>query len=229
MKTILITGGSDGLGKAIAKLLAKENNLIILASNKEKLEASAKEIGCELEVCDVGSWDSVSTAVENIEKRHSRIDCLINNAGLWIQGLLEENDPKRISEVFNVNSVGPILMSRAVVPLMKKQGSGQIINVISQAGIYWKAERSVYNASKWAVTGFTKCLQLELAPFNIRVSGFYPGYMRTDLFSKGGNEKLNWTGAMDVDEVAKIVEFVVNSPNSMLIPEIGLKDIQNQV
>src|SRR5690349_20866200 len=82
MKTILISGGSHGLGKALAAHYAKDNTVVILSSNKEKLQNTAQEIGCEYEVCDVSNWESVHTAVQNILSKHNHIDVLINNAGL---------------------------------------------------------------------------------------------------------------------------------------------------
>ena len=166
-KTILISGGSDGLGKALAEKLVRNNKVIILANNAEKTEKVAKELGTDFVVADVSNYQNIRSAVEEIIKRHKTIDCLINNAGLWIEGALENNDPEQIAKVMAVNATGSILLTHAVLPHMKENKKGRIINVISQAGLGAKAERSVYNASKWAMTGFTKSLAQELIPSNI--------------------------------------------------------------
>lgn len=221
MKTILITGGSDGLGKAIAARLAPNNKVIILSPSEEKLKQTADELGCEYKVCDVRDYAQVEKVVQEV----GAIDCLVNNAGLWIEGTLESNDPERIHEVLEVNTLGTINCTKAVIPIMKQQKSGRIINVISQAGLYAKAERSVYTASKWAITGFTKSIQAEVAPLGIGVTGLYPGKLKTNMFSKMGINK-SMDGALATDEVAKMVEFILILDNTTLLPEVGIKDLE---
>jgi len=221
MKTILITGGSEGLGYAIAKLLTTNNKVYLLARNEEKLKKSSKELNCSYKVCDVSDWKSISKAVSEIEKETSHIDILINNAGLWIQGPIQDNDPEKIREIINVNTLGPILMTKAVVPAMKKQKSGVIININSQAGLMAKAERSVYNASKWAITGFTKSMFQELIKDGIKVMGIYPSLMNTGMFEKIGITK-NMDGALSVEDVAKAVEFMINQGEFTVFPEVGM-------
>ena len=107
---------------------------------------------------------------------------------------------------------------------MKTRKSGLIVNIISQAGLYGKAERSVYTASKWAVTGFTKSLALELATFNIAVTGFYPGMMKTGIFAKVGSQK-EFTKALEPEAVARAVAFVVETDAPMMFPEVGIKHV----
>ena len=221
MKTILITGGSDGLGKALAARLAPNNKVIILSPHEDKLRAVAEELGCEYKVCDVRDYAQVEKTMNEI----GVVDVLINNAGLWIEGPLDQNDPARIHEVLEVNTLGTINCTKAVIPTMKQQKSGRILNIISQAGLNAKAERTVYNASKWAVTGFTKSLQEELSPFGIAVTGLYPGKLKTNMFSKMGIDK-NMDGALDTDEVAKTVEFILSLDSSTLLPEVGIKHLE---
>jgi len=221
-KTILISGGSDGLGKALAEKLVRNNKVIILANNAEKTEKVAKELGTDFVVADVSNYQNIRSAVEEIIKRHKTIDCLINNAGLWIEGALENNDPEQIAKVMAVNATGSILLTHAVLPHMKENKKGRIINVISQAGLGAKAERSVYNASKWAMTGFTKSLAQELIPSNISVCGFYPGSMQTEFFEKAGSNK-DLTKFMSLSEAVRALEFIVETPDDLTIPELGIK------
>lgn len=224
-KVILIAGGSDGIGKAIAKQLASSHRVIILAPSKEKLEKAAKELRCNFAVCDVSKWQSVELTVKELITKYKRIDCLINSAGVWIEGELTENDPTRIEKVLAVNTQGVIFLTKAIIPHMKKQKNGVIINVISQAGIYTKKERSIYNASKWAITGFTKSLQNELSQYGIIVTGIYPGIIKTNLFKKIGVEK-DLSISIEPEIVAKTVEFVLSCGYPVMFPEIGIKHVQ---
>jgi NADP-dependent 3-hydroxy acid dehydrogenase YdfG len=155
---------------------------------------------------------------------YGRIDVLVNNAGIWIEGELDRNSVEDIRKVIEVNTLGQIYMTRAVVPLMKKRKSGLVVNIISQAGLNAKAERSVYNAAKFGMTGFTKSMQEELHKYGIRVSGVYPSKVRTELFSKVGVNK-SMSGAMAPEDVAQVVDFLVSRPDNVEIPEIGIKDI----
>jgi len=220
-KTIVITGGSDGLGKAIAAALAPQHRVVILSPNEEKLQKTAAELGCEYQVCDVRDYAQVQKAVDQI----GPIDCLVNNAGLWIQGPLSCDEPARIQEVIDVNTIGTIYMSKAVISGMQQRKSGLIINVISQGGLYAKADRAVYNASKWAITGFTKSLQPELAPYGIAVTGLYPGKMKTDMFKKMGIEK-DMKDGIDPAVVAQTVAFIISLDAPACIPELGIKHME---
>jgi short-subunit dehydrogenase len=218
MKTVVITGGSEGLGKAIAKRLSPNHNVTILARTQETLAAAADEIGCSYKVCDVRDYSQIEAVMQEI----GTVDCLINNAGIWLQGDLDTTDPDRIEEVLQVNTLGTINCTKAVMPVMKQQRSGRIINVISQAGLNARAGWPVYIASKWAVTGFTKSMQQELEPFGIGVTGFYPATINTELFNKSGAPK-DTSKDLDPDETARAIEYIVNCDNSILIPEMGIK------
>lgn len=223
-KVIVITGGSDGLGKEIAKRLSLQNDVVIVSQNKEKLEEVAKEIGCDFQLCNVTNYQDISRSVKNIIDKYGKLDCLINDAGVWIEGELDENDPEKINHTFAVNTLGTINFSKAVIPQMKLQKSGRIINIISQAGIYAKAKRAVYCASKFAITGFTQALQSELATYGIGVMGVYPGKMNTKLFEKAGIDK-KMDDAIESEEAAKVIEFILSFNDSTVFPEIGIKHI----
>jgi NADP-dependent 3-hydroxy acid dehydrogenase YdfG len=222
MKNIIITGGSDGLGKALAKSLSKENNVIIISPTENKLKKVADEIGCSYKVCDVSDYEQVEKCINEI----GTIDVLINNAGLWIQDELDTNDSERINSVIDVNLLGVINCSKAVLPIMKQNKEGLIININSQAGINHKAERTVYNATKWGVTGFTKSLQDEVTKYGIRVTNVMPGMMKTDMFKKLNIEK-NMANGVDTKEVARLIRFIIDTPSDVMIPEVGIKNINN--
>jgi len=222
MKTMLISGGSDGLGKALAEHFKEKYQVVILANNPEGTCKEAEDIGCDCIVADVSDYKQVETAVETLVKKYNSIDYLINCAGLWIEGNLEDNDPERIKNVMNVNALGTINLVHAILPHMKEKKSGRIVNVISQAGLYIKAERAVYNASKWAITGFTNSLALELVGSGVTVSGFYPGAMKTKLFEKAGIQK-DTTKQMELSDAVRAVDFIIETPDGLTIPELGIK------
>lgn len=222
-KVIIITGGSEGLGLETAKLLAKENTVIILGRNEEKLKAQ----DLEYYVCDVTKPEQTENVISKIYDKYGKIDCLINNAGTWIVGKLEDNSFDKISEVIDINVKGVINMTKVIVPYMKKQGNGLIINVDSTAGINWKADYSVYTSSKWAITGFTKAMQSELLPQGIRVEGFYPGTIKTSLFAKNGLPDKDLTNALKISTAAKAIVFMVEQDDDVVITELGIKHINN--
>ena len=226
MKNILITGGSDGLGKTLAEVLSKDNNVIVLATNEEKLKEVSNQNNCSYKVCDVRDYSMVESTIQNIINDYGKIDVLINGAGLWIQEELDSNDSERIHSVVDVNLLGVINCSKAVIPFMKQNNDGLIINISSQAGINHKAERVVYNATKWGVVGFTKSLQDEVAKYGIRVTNVMPGMMKTDMFKKVNIEK-NMTNGVDTKEVARLIKFIIDTPSDVMIPEVGIKNINN--
>jgi short-subunit dehydrogenase len=226
-KTILITGGSDGAGKAIATILSKgKNNIIILARDEKKLKATADSLNADYFVCDISDHEQVAETVEKIIKKHHTIDILVNNAGIWMEGELDENKEDEIKKVIETNTLGHIYMTKAAIPYMKKQKSGLIINIISGAGLYGKSERSVYNASKFAMTGFTRSIEPELEKYGIKVSGVFPGKINTKMFEKLGIEK-DMTVALQPHDVAKAVEYIINQPKSVIVTELVLKGFKN--
>jgi len=224
-KNIIITGGSDGLGKAIAKQLIN-NNIIIVSKDEEKLISVSKELNCDYRVCDVTDYNQVDSTINSIIDQYGKIDVLINNAGVWLAGDLTETDYERISNCIDVNTKGPIYMTKAVLKGMYERKEGLIINVCSQASFDNDDFSTVYNASKWAMRGFNRSIQKDASKKGVKVTGFYPGFMQTDLFKKAGNDYDTSTG-LEVEKVAKAVEFIINCDNDVIIPEFGIKDIEN--
>jgi len=225
-KIIVITGGSDGLGKAIAKRLKNDNTVIIVSHNGDKLIEASRKLNCDYAVCDVTDYNKVDSTINELVSRYGKIDVLINNAGVWLAGDLTDTDYDRISKCIDVNTKGPIYMTKAVLPSMISRREGLIINVCSQASFDNDDFSTVYNASKWAMRGFNRSIQKDVAKHNVKVTGFYPGFMQTDLFKKAGNDYDTSTG-LEVEKVAKAVEFIINCDEDVIIPELGIKDIEN--
>lgn len=223
MKTILITGGSDGLGQALAEALAVDNNVIIIARTEAALQKIARDTGCSYYVCDIRDPQQVAATFAKAHEEHGKLDVLINNAGVIVNAELEAIADETIENVIATNTLGTIYATKAALKDMKQRQEGLIINIVSTAGLTARATRSIYNASKWAITGFTKAIQEEAAAYNVRVTGFYPGTIRTQLFAKAG---LPLKGeALSTEQAVRAVQFVLACDDDMLIPEIGAKHI----
>lgn len=227
-KTIVITGGSEGLGKEIAKCLSNENTVIILSNNKDKLIIAANELKCNYYLCDITKYEMIENVVKDIVKKFGSIDVLINNAGVWLAGDITENTKELINNCIDVNIKGPIYMTKAVLPYMYKNNNGMIINVCSQSSFDTDDFASVYTTSKWAMRGFTRSIQKDLgkSKTNIKVTGFYPGFIQTNIFKNAGNDYDTSTG-LETEKVAKAIKFIIECDDDVLIPELGIKDIED--
>ncbi len=230
-KTVVITGASDGLGKSIALECAEKRvKLALLARSEEKLQSVKKECeaqGGEAEyyVCDVGDAAQVASAMSNIKQRFSTLDILINNAGIWAAGPLESYSIEKIGALFATNTLGTIYMTRSAVPIMKQQQSGQILNVMSIAGVETKdAYGIIYTATKHALHGFTETLKEELQGTGIKVMGFYPGGMATNILKAAGIDMPNsGDQSMDTKDIAKIIVFVLEQPEDVVVDHFEVR------
>lgn len=187
-KTAVVTGGSKGLGLAMAAGLASAGASIMLvnrnaeegikAAQELSIDYGVKAISYGADITDRAQAEAIATvAVEAF----GHIDILINSAGINIRGPIDEVTPEDFNKVMDVNVNGTWLCSRAVVPHMKKRGSGKIINVASTLGLVGVPNRTPYASSKGAVVQMTRALALELAPFNIRVNAICPGPFLTEM------------------------------------------------
>ncbi|MGD9129503.1 MAG: SDR family oxidoreductase [Candidatus Woesebacteria bacterium] len=220
-KSAVITGASSGLGLAIAKELLKKNSVVhALGRDKEKLETVRQEISSanlHIHQVDIRDFSQIERSIAKIEK----VDILINNAGLWIEGSLQDNPFVKISDVIDTNLKGLIYTTKVVLPKMLAQDNGFILNISSTSGIRGKKEQSVYVASKFGITGFTKSLYLDLEKTNVKVAGFYPGGMKTSFFEKAGSSRQT-DKFMDTDKVAEVVIFILERDNTMVLDEVIL-------
>lgn len=190
-KVAIITGGSRGIGAAAAVFFAKAgaNVVITFSSNKkaaEDVSHKVKKVGmdCLSLKIDVSNSNSGEKVVKETLKKFGRIDILVNNAGIWTYGKIGEMSEKVWKKTMQVNLDGMFYMTNAVVPYMKKQKSGKIINISSTAGQRGESEHSHYAASKGGMISFTKAIATELGPYNINVNSVAPGWVDTDLNSE---------------------------------------------
>jgi short-subunit dehydrogenase len=156
---------------------------------------------------------------------------LINNAGIWAAGPVETYDVKKINQLFATNTLGTIYMTQAVIPYMKKQNRGQILNVMSIAGVECKdAYGIIYTATKHALSGFTDTLKEELSGTGIKVMGFYPGGMATNILKAAGIEMPNSEDlSMKTEDVAKIISFVLSLPKDVVMDHFEVRKFTSKV
>lgn len=179
-KVIFITGASSGIGKAIGEFLHQKNFKVYGTSrNPERIENSL----FPLVKLDVRNVESIQLAVAEILSKESRIDIVINNAGVGITGPLEEIPTVEIKNNFETNLFGPIEVMKAVLPQMRKQKSGLIINITSIAGYMGLPYRSIYSASKGALELITEALSMEVKEFGIHITNVAPGDFATNIAS----------------------------------------------
>lgn len=187
-KSAIVTGGSKGLGLAIAAGLASAGASVMLFNrNMREGQTAAEHLQSTYGVKaisfagDITNREHTERMAEEAMKAFGRIDILVNSAGINIRGAIDEVTPEDFVRVMDVNVTGTWLASRAVTPYMKKQGSGKIINLASTLGLVGLSNRTPYTSSKGAVVQMTRALALELSPFNINVNAICPGPFLTEM------------------------------------------------
>lgn len=187
-KSAVITGGSKGLGFAMASGLASAGaNIMLVNRNAGEGISAARQLSEDFGIkaisfaADIASREQTETMARAAMDTFGKIDILINSAGINIRGPIDEVTPEDFNKVMEVNVNGTWLCCRAVTPYMKKNGSGSIINLASTLGLVGLANRTPYAASKGAVVQMTRALAIELAPFNIKVNAICPGPFLTEM------------------------------------------------
>lgn len=187
MKSVIITGSNRGIGLEAAVAFGRAGYRVFATMrNKEAggelLERAASEsLNISVHQMDVDSDESVNNCITAILESHGPVDVLVNNAGIERRGAVEETDISVYEAVMNTNYLGPIRCAQAVIPSMRKQQSGCIINVTSVAGRIPVAPFGPYNGSKFALEALSETMAIELKPFNIKVAIVEPGIIDTDM------------------------------------------------
>lgn len=184
-KVVFITGASSGIGKETAKTFqAKSWKVAATMRTPENADDLKNIVDLECIRLDVTDVDSTKSAIAQTLEKFGRIDAVVNNAGYGLAGPFEASTTDQIQRQFEVNVFGLMNVCREIIPYFREQRGGTIVNVASIGGRTVFPFYSVYNATKWAVEGFTECLQYELESFNIRVKIIEPGPIKTDFYTR---------------------------------------------
>ena len=227
-KNALITGAGKGIGKAIALALAAEGtNVILLARTAADIDALATEIKthnvkCLAVTADVADIASVNSAVEKALAEFTTIDILINNAGMGKFGKFLDLTPEEFEQIIKVNLMGTYYATRAVLPGMIAQQSGDIINISSTAGLKGAAVTSAYSASKFAVMGLTESLMQEVRKHNIRVTALTPSTVATDMAKDLNLTDGNPDKVMQPEDVAELIVAQLKLNKRVFIKDSGI-------
>ncbi|MEK9143860.1 MAG: SDR family oxidoreductase [Patescibacteria group bacterium] len=234
-KVAIITGASFGLGKAIALKLAPEGAKLALVARTEtelqKLKKETTQLGatCQYYLCDIRDAIAVEITVAKILKDFGTIDILINNAGVYYEEPTATMTVERIDAQFATNTLGTVYMTKYVLPTLTRRNSGQILNVVSIAGVETNGEWGIYAATKHAVTGFTESLRKELTKTKIKVMAIYPEGMNTNIFHTAGYHQYSphepWM--MNPDDVADIVVFMLKRPDDISMGHVDIRKIES--
>ena len=234
-KVALITGGSRGIGKAIAKKFASKGyNLVInYVSENTDIEGLTKELTEYLKIevlfvkTDVTNFESCENMIKKAIEKFGRIDVVVNNAGITKDSLLMRMKEEDFDKVINVNLKGTFNITKNVTPYMMKQRSGKIVNISSVVGVGGNAGQANYAASKAGIIGFTKSIAKELASRNILANCVAPGFIKTDMtdvLSDSVKEQINAQIPLnkmgEAEEVANAVYFLASDENTYITGQV---------
>ena len=229
-KLSVVTGGSRGIGLAIAAKLAElGSEVVITARKRDELEKAAQSIRksngkCEAIVCDVSSLSDVQQLADKLSDRRKQLRIVINNAGVGgFSAPLHETDPETWDKIMNTNLRGVYHMTRAFAPVLITNGGGDIVNISSLAGKNALPNGATYSASKWGLNGLSYSVAEELRGYNIRVTVVCPGSVNTDLSPHTGK---NFSKMLQPADVAHVVGMVVTQAPQSFASEILLRPTQ---
>ncbi|MCW2922824.1 MAG: oxidoreductase [Thermoleophilia bacterium] len=232
---MLVTGAGAGLGRELARQLGAAGcHLALLDADAAALgdaatDATAAGAASVLElVCDISDLDQVEAASAQLEREVGHLDVLVNNAGIFTDDEIERREPARRRTAFLVNALGPIQVTTAALPLLRRsQRNPHVLNVISASGFSDTESAdnrrwSTYGATKAALAGYNTTLTRQLAPEGIRVSGIFPGGFESDLYERAGTVEEHHDAAwmMRTQDVAEIILFVLTRPPDVNIERL---------
>ena len=236
-KVVLITGGSSGIGKSIGEFLSQKGYNVYGTSRSPQRYPESK---IKLVALDVADVESIENAIRTVVSETGHIDVLINNAGAGITGPIEEIPNEEIKRNFETNLFGPINVIKAVLPQMRQQNYGLIINVTSIAGYMGLPYRGIYSASKGALELITEAFRMEIKDFNIHMTNIAPGDFATNIaagryhapVAKGSPYEVKYGAVLkaiddDVNKgndpvmVSQVIFKIINTPNPRIHYKVG--------
>ncbi|MBE9206568.1 SDR family NAD(P)-dependent oxidoreductase [Nostoc sp. LEGE 06077] len=239
-KVAIITGASAGIGKATAIALAAEGAQVVIAARRsERLDTVVQKItengGKALPiVTDVTDEAQVKNLVDKAIAAWGRVDILVNNAGIAVVGEIDGGNTASWLRMIDVNVLGVLYATHAVLPILKTQNSGHIVNISSVAGRTARAGIGIYNATKWGVNGFSEALRQEVYQHNIRVTIIEPGLVDTEIndliddpiAKQRSEERRKTVTPLESEDIAAAIVYAVTQPPRVNVNEILIRPTQ---
>jgi short-subunit dehydrogenase len=218
----VVTGGSSGIGAAVARKLSADGwHCVLIARGEVRLRAVAEETGAEWERCDVGDREAVERTAAVVRERHPEVKLLVNNAGIPGRGGFLRLDSDRIEEVTRTNYLGGVWCLRALLPALEAAAPAHVVNVVSVAGTVAAGSAGPYTASKHAQLAFSRAVARELRPRGIRVHAVLPGFVESEGFPQRARFSNRVMRALVIEpEVVaeRIVEAVERDRREIFVP-----------
>lgn len=229
-KTVIVTGGSDGIGKHICLKLAAEGcKLAILGRNQDRLAQVAEEarsLGApeaRSYAADMTDPAAIGAAAAGILQDFGSVDILINNAGIWHKaGPLDSISEEMLMATVQTNLTGLMQLTRHLLPALRTRDEAAILNVASKSGVVAQAGQSVYTATKYGVRGFTDVLKVDEAETGVRVAGLYQSGTNTGMFAKAGEDVPNHIFT-EPEDLADVVVFMLSRPPKLWMHEVRVE------
>lgn len=226
-KVVIVTGGSSGFGREAARILLELGaKVVITGRNRQRLDAAAAELShpdlmaVQADAVETADWKRLVSAVVD---RFGQIDVLVNNHGAGVKiGEVESMDDQAIRDVLDVNLASVIKGCREVIPVMKKRGRGQIVNVSSGCAHHSWPCWAVYTAAKAGMVGYTRCLHLEMAAWGGKATSFVPGAARTGFCDAAGIAAEWLDGYPGAHEFARTLVHCIDIPDNSFIEEVNI-------
>ena len=219
--TVLITGGTSGIGLSIAKALASAGSRVAITGRDQKrLDEAARDFGALAVQADVSSPADVQRTYREVFKAFGHLDVLINNAGVGVFKPLVDMDPADFERVFATNVTGAMLMAREAARHFVERKRGNIVNIASTAGVRGAANGTAYYGSKFALRGMTECWRAELRPHNVRVILINPSEVITNFAATAGFPQKDNETKLQGDDIALVVKAALEMDDRGFIPEL---------
>ena len=217
---VLVTGGSQGIGAALVGRMREGGaDVVFTGRHEERVAAVAQQTGAVGLLADVSIGDDNARVVEACCERMGGIDILVNNAAFPYTAEIGDFDVDRMRTLFETNVFGVVDLSNRVVPLMKAQQSGDIVNIASTSGMKGHTTGTAYSGSKWALRGISQCWQAELRPHGIRVISVCPSEVQTDWGGRVGRDNPN---KLYADDIAETIIAALSMNRRALWPEVAV-------
>jgi 3-oxoacyl-[acyl-carrier protein] reductase len=216
----LVTGGSQGIGRAVVELATNAGHQVVFTGrNKQLIESTSKKTDAYGIEADVSVANDNARTVQVCTERMGGIDVLVNNAAYAYRAEIGALDVDQMKTMFDTNVFGLVDITNRVVPQMKERSSGDIINIASTSGMKGAAGGTAYSGSKWAVRGISQCWQAELRPHGIRVVCLCPSEVQTEFGGRTGRNNPNKLYAADI---AATIMAALQMPRRALWPELAV-------